>query len=162
MSIEKAAIWLWLPRQLLCDSPLRLEMTWCQFITMRKHRDKQNIHTSMTKKIHVADSICNTRDVIDSSHVVKIHREKESDVEHECELNICRYGTWADCCGGNGSSLGILAADFLNTKWVSAGRDNTWLCGVIWYYSMCFLVLWTKYKRSSQRTQNNTFLRMTF
>ena len=40
---------------------------------------KQNIHTSMTKRIHAADGICCTCDVVDSSQRAKMHREAESD-----------------------------------------------------------------------------------
>lgn len=43
-------------------------------------RQSQNIHTSMTKRIHAADGICRTCDVVDSSQRVKIHGEEGGDV----------------------------------------------------------------------------------
>lgn len=69
----------------------------------------------MTKRIHAADGICYTCDVVDSSQRLKIHREEESDggararAKHLPLQNMSRL-QWKQRVI---TLYGILAADFL-------------------------------------------------
>ena len=97
---------------------------------------KQSIHTSMTKRIHAADRICCTCDVVDSSQRVKMHREAESDggarewAKHLLLQNTSRLPRRRRVI----TLYGTFGFRHFTANCGNVGRDYTWLCRAVWFF----------------------------
>lgn len=89
----------------------------------------------MTKRIHAADGICCTCDVVDSSQRVKMHREAESNggarvwAKHLLLQNTSRLPRRRRVI----TLYGTFGFRHFTANCGSVGRDYTWLCRAVWF-----------------------------